>query len=567
VAIVAFFVALSVAFWWPLALHVPTRQLESVAIDSAYNQWILGWGSHALLHSPLHLFDANAYYPHRHVLAWGDNLFTLDVLTIFLRPLVGLVGAYNVLLLASSALTGWWTSILVRPATGRAAGVLAGALAAFTSVRVVEHGHLQILSTQWIPLVFVAAERVRRRPTPARIAALAGAAALLLATNLYLSIFTAVAFAVWSAFLAVGRRLSWRVVIGLAVGWAAATVVCLPLYLPSIRLQQSAHIVRDPLDQMSAPVEAFALTPPGRPAQWLSERLGHPLRPPGTPLVPPPTFATPGLVVLALLAAGAIACAARRRAPPAVPLAAAFALVWAIAVAASLGPAVTRHGHVLLGHNPAFWIPYRLLPGYDALRVPARWLIVASLAGGVVVAVVAAPLLSSLRRPVRIALVAAASVLVLVEQSGAPWSLGRAERLADHPALAWVARRPAGTVIVELPITGDVSSEVTQEIEGRRLLLSAMHLRRRVNGGISPYIPPHTYGDRVETVNGLGRDPQALRFLQDWDVDYVLFEPADQARYPNMRPAPEVEAALDADPGLRRLRTFRDAIVYEVLNR
>ena len=559
-----FFVALSMAWWWPLPLHLRTHQLERVAIDSAYNQWILGWGAHAITTEPWNYFAANAYHPHVDVLAWGDNLFALALLTVPLRPLVGLVGAYNVLLLASSALTGYFTHLLLRRLGAiRTAAVIGGVFAAFSSVRVLEHGHLQVLSTQWIPLVFLFAERVRERRDRASAIALGAAALAVLATNVYLAIFTVLAFALWTVARLATRALTTRTLALLAAAWVGAALLSLPLYLPSIRLQEARDVVRPLSEQQGSAIEAFdPREPPGGPIREVGSWIGWDVS--DAPLVPPHAYATPGLVLLAVATASVVWRIARRRGLRVTDVAGYGAIV-VVAVAASFGPAIRWRTRELVAANPAFHVPYRLLPGYDALRVPVRWLLVATLAAGIVVGLLASDALASIRRRlVRVGLAVALGVAVVAEQSAAPWPTFPAADIDDHPSMTWLRRQPQDVVIVELPITGDVSSAVTQEIEARRLLFSATHLRRRVNGGISPYIPA-SYGDRVEVVNGLGVNPQALAYLRDWDVDYVLFEPADQLRYAErMRSPTQVEADLDALDGLERVETFDDAIVYRV---
>ena len=561
---IGFFVALSCAWWWPLPLHLTTHQLERNAIDSAYNQWILGWGAHAITQEPWNYFAANAYHPHVDVLAWGDNLFALAALTVPLQPVVGLVGAYNVLLLASSALTGYFTYLLLRELGAiRTAAVVGGVLAAFSSVRVLEHGHLQVLSTQWVPLVFLFAERLRRTGDLRSTLGLSLAALAVLATNVYLAIFTVLAFSLWTLVRVATRSLGFRPVGLAAAAWAGAALVSLPLYLPSIRLQAARDVVRPLSEQQGSALEAFdPRQPPGAPIRELASWFG--VEASDAPLVPPSAYATPGLVLLALAVVGVVWRVSRRRRTTISSLVA-YGVIAAFAVLASFGPAIRWHEDVLVASNPAFHVPYRLVPGYDALRVPARWLLVAMLAAGVVVALLANDAIAAIgRRAWRIGLAIAIGVAVVVEQAAAPWPVAPAADIDDYPSMAWLRQQPEDVVIVELPITGDVSSAVTQEIEARRLLFSATHLRRRVNGGISPYIPA-SYGDRVEVVNSLGVDPRALAHLRDWEVDYVLFEPADQLRYADrMRTPAEVEADLDALAGLERVETFDDAIVYRV---
>lgn len=537
--ILGFCVAVAVAWWWPLPLHLLDGQLEGPPLDSAYNQWLLGWGAHALTDDPLRYFDANAYHPHRGVLAWGDHLFALAILMVPLRALFGLVGGYNVLLLASTAASAYTCHLLVRLLTGRrAVAVLAGVVWAGSFYRVLEFSHIQTLSTFAIPLVFVFAEHVRRHCRPRHVVGLAASAWFVLATNVYLGVYTVLAFAVYAVVVLASRRPDVRTVVRLGFAWLLAMIVALPLYLPGIRLQAARDIVRDIDEQSPATLEAFRLLPP-----------------PG--LVFGSNYATPGIVLLLLLVAGLLAWRRNRTAW-------AFLVVGAFALVSAQGPTFRWYGRDLAA-NPVFLAAYRVVPGYDALRIPHRWLLIGMLGLAVGAATFASPVLDRLARPLRIVVVLALAIVTLVEQAPSPWPIHPGYSTEDDPVYAWLQDQPEETsaVILELPISADVAARVTQELEAKRLFFSATHLRRRVGGGISPYIEP-SYVRNAGLVGQIGLDPKAMAALRRWDVDLVLFDASDQARYEGAEPAPAVLARLDAEPGLRRVTTVGDATVYRV---
>ena len=66
-------VLLAVLTTWPLVLHMPSRIAPDLG-DPVRTAWEVAWVGHAMLHSPLHLFDANAFYPHPLSLAFSDSL-------------------------------------------------------------------------------------------------------------------------------------------------------------------------------------------------------------------------------------------------------------------------------------------------------------------------------------------------------------------------------------------------------------------------------------------------------------------------------------------------------------
>src|SRR4030088_1573934 len=62
-------ILLAILTSWPLILHMPSR----IAPDRgapARPSWEVAWVGHAVLPQPLHLFDANVFYPHNLSLAF-----------------------------------------------------------------------------------------------------------------------------------------------------------------------------------------------------------------------------------------------------------------------------------------------------------------------------------------------------------------------------------------------------------------------------------------------------------------------------------------------------------------
>jgi hypothetical protein len=488
------------------------------------------------------------------VLAWGDHLFALALLVVPLRPLLGLTGAYNVLLLGTTAGSAYGGYLLVRLLTGRrGVSVLAGVLWSVSAYRMVEFSHIQTLSTEGIPFVFLFAEHVRRGPRPRHVVGLAVSMWFVLATNVYLGLYTVLALGVWAAAMLAVRRPPIRTWVRLAAPLLVAALAALPLYLPGIRVQSRAHLVRDLHEQSPMTLEAFRLLPPpGHLAQILGRWIG-------IDVVYRSNYATPGWVMVVLALIGLAAFLRTRRAVRW----SGFAAIAVVALLSAQGPSFRWYGRTLLSTNPVFLVAYHLVPGYDALRIPHRWLLLGFFGLAVAVAVSVAPLADRIPRPWRIAAVVALTAFTVVEQSPAPWPVFPSYRSSDEPVYAWVAKQPADTVILELPISADVASATTQELEAKRLWFGAQHFRRRVGGGISPYIEP-AYLQRALLLDGLGRDPKADAALRRWGVDYVLFDATDEQRYPGAEPADVVLARLDADPSLQRLRRMGDTTVYEI---
>jgi len=75
----ALFVALAILHTWPLATAPGTLSRNDNG-DFILHEWIMAWVSHQVVTNPLHLFDANIFYPERYTLAYSDHLFVQSML-------------------------------------------------------------------------------------------------------------------------------------------------------------------------------------------------------------------------------------------------------------------------------------------------------------------------------------------------------------------------------------------------------------------------------------------------------------------------------------------------------
>ena len=155
---------LAVVHTWPLAT-APGRLSRNDNGDTVLNEWTIAWIAHEVVRDPLHLFDANVFHPERHTLALSEHLF---VPAIMGAPVLWLgaspVLAYNLLLIAGFALTGFACCVVVSRWTGDwIAGVVAGSLMAFNAHTLTRLPHLQAQHLEFLPLAFVALDGVLRR--------------------------------------------------------------------------------------------------------------------------------------------------------------------------------------------------------------------------------------------------------------------------------------------------------------------------------------------------------------------------------------------------------------------
>jgi hypothetical protein len=163
-------IALAVLTTWPLVLHMSTRIAPDLG-DPVRTAWEVAWVGHGLLHSPLHVFDSNAFYPRPLSLAFSDSLLGYAPAAFFGSGAVAALVRYNLLFLFAWSLcfVGAW--LLARElGTGKVGAAAAGAAFAYAPYRVTEAGHLHVISGGGIPLALFLLLRGYRRGSGALIA-------------------------------------------------------------------------------------------------------------------------------------------------------------------------------------------------------------------------------------------------------------------------------------------------------------------------------------------------------------------------------------------------------------
>jgi hypothetical protein len=141
-----FFLAATVVFTWPIAPRAATGLAD--LWDAKLNAWILHWDFHQIFRDPLHLFDANIFYPSRYSLAFSENLlgaalFGFPLYAFGLSTLI----VYNVVFLLGMFLSGLAAWALAREVTGDpVASSVAGLVYALCPWRIAQIPHIQF---QW----------------------------------------------------------------------------------------------------------------------------------------------------------------------------------------------------------------------------------------------------------------------------------------------------------------------------------------------------------------------------------------------------------------------------------
>jgi hypothetical protein len=564
------YLAVAIAYTWPLVLHLAHGVAHDPG-DPLLNTWILWWSTQAVPLTD-RWWNAPAFLPAPGILAFSEHLLGLAPIAVPLTALTHLpLLGYNVAFLTTFVLSGLGAHFLAFTLTRRHdAALVAGVAFAFAPYRLAQASHIQVLASYWSPICLAALHRYGST-SKARWAAVAVVAWLMQALSCgYFLFFLSVLLALWVLYFAIGRwRLRQFAV--LAGMFGVAALLLLPFLLGYRRILQGIYGFTRSLYEIrmfSADVMGLLLAPsellvwgwvhlvsrpesalfPGlvivlltavaimqsKPFAAVGEEHANARRlrlalivaflmlaiAAAIPLVNGPwVFKVGGtrllsisqaekplsLAVIAALALLAmlprVRQAVRRRSPLAFYVAAAF-VMWVLA----LGPDPT-----LFDRRVIYQAPYGYLmnlPGFDGLRVPARfWMM--SLVCLSVVGALAVNRLKAQRRTI-VAAVAAFGLLL----DGWP----RLFPVVEAPPLR---PSPPGVVArLDLPMSSDTDAQA---------LYQQMFDPVPLYNGFSGYFAPHYFALMTLVESG------DLRILQVMAANGPLGVVIDHSRDPNGR--------------------------------
>ncbi len=540
-AVVLFFAALTAAVHRDLLLHldraiyIPPASVASdgpplgsfARGDQFLHIWALATNLRHLREDPAAIFEANGFYPQPRSLFFSDHLFGealfLLPVTVFTTDPVLL---HNLALLLSFVLSGVGLTFLVRLLSGSVlAGIVAGVAWAFSPPRSFEIFQLQLLTTQWIPFVFLLVHRTIARP---RLATALGAAAFLclqMLSGIYVGTYLVLCLVPFMAIqlLTAAPRAAWGAGWRLAMTFSLAAVATAPWFVQYLRVRAALGEYGGLLENVGYGLSLQHYVLPS----WLlgMERFPGPL----------------GVAVGVLAGLGVVAGRWRVRGAR---WAYALTALWAAAL--SLGPYVRYGAGPEWASSPGFLGPgpyamlYAVLPGLDALRVPARMSLLAGFFLAVLAGLGASRIVGWARqRRGRLLIAAALAGCILGEsRPRAPGIevLPVGDRIP--PVYRWLRERGDGGAVVELPV--NVLKDPSY------LYYSTGHWHPLVNG-YGAYLPPlYLYLQRE-----LQRlpDPAAVDALREIGVRYVVAHGGP---------------ALDGAGGLAQVAAFGDDVVYQV---
>ncbi|MDQ4078257.1 MAG: hypothetical protein M3220_18680 [Chloroflexota bacterium] len=541
---------------WPTAVTLTTHVVDRQ--DPLLNAWIMAWEGRQILVDPLHLYDANIFFPLHNTLAFSEILLSTSALVMPIQWFADdALLSHNVAFLLAFFTSALGAYLLALYLTGhRGAALVAGVAFAWSPYRMGQISQVQLLVSGWLPLALIYLDRLLRgsrqgeeqgrRGAWVKDAFLFGFFFLLQAlASFYAVLFSAVACVLYAAgWLLWRRQVPMTAVVGGALAVVLVGVVMLPFVLPYFEVQRrlGAGWTLEMNEQFSASLQAYAYAPEGT-------RIWGPLTRPMHYIhgaCCPPSTLFPGVTVL-LLGGLALRRGGSRR------------WLWlGIGVAGfllSLGPTLT-----IRALEPTdITLPYRWLweyvPGFDAIRAPVRWALLLTLALAMLAAVGIARLRWRWASLVTL-------LLVVLEFAVAPLPVVPAP---EPPAsLAWLDEQPP-TRILELPLVAerprpDAPPEQPRRAwESSRLLeaqfFSTTHWHTTPDG-YSGYVPTR-HGDFAREVHSFP-SPRSVAFLQGLGVRYVVVHEDDI----DSERAARLEAPLPA--AVEEVARFDDERILEL---
>lgn len=224
-----------------------------------------------------------------------------------------------------------------------------------------------------------------------------------------------------------------------------------------------------------------------------------------------------------------------------------------LSVIASFGPWLELGRKLRL--RPFYYQLLEVVPGFDMLRVPARFGVLVTTGLAVLAGFAAAALARRFTRRSHPALVLAGlGAVAVIEVWVAPLRLA-AVSPEPGPVGRWLAaQRGAGAVLV-LPMR----EEAAFYLESLRLLESTAHWRPLVNGYSGIY--PREYATDVTLLNTFPA-PAAIARLRAMYVRYVVVNLGQYSSGPGARLAAALEELLP--PGVTRVATFPHTQIFEI---
>jgi len=582
--VLLFYAALSLLMTCPLmtilnhgVLGPPGDNLEYL-----YKLWWFKRSLFDLRVSPF--FNPNVFYPTGYYLALHEMSLANVALGMPLTILCGEAVSYNVLLLFSFVLSALGAYLLALRWTGkRLAALVSGVLFGFCSYRMAHlgGGHLNLLGTGWLPLLFLCLDLLIDHMRP-RWAALAGLFFALMALSSWyyapMLVIFAAAYVLWRCRPWRKHLLQRRLLGLLALAGVVAGILLLPSLIPTLQQRNAREMVfalRE-VDMFSASAEDPLMPNVMQPLWGRAVAPFYAQRSDVLELIIPLSWVGLALATVALwrkpvygsksfawllafsllLALGTTLHVNGQRVYIAVPASVERAFTAAMGWLAKRLALNPQPSYYELNVPGSIYLPlptlafYLFLPFFDAMRVWARFGLISAFAVAILAGMGLARGLRALEarthgRNWGVLLGGLCLAAAVFELWAMPHPFGWTE-VRKQPLDLWLAQQPGQGAVAQLPLW--------RSERGPMLYASTVH-GKPIAYGYGAFFP-NDYREKRPLLYDFPT-PEGIALLQDWGVKYLVLR-ADSFG----TDWPEVQQRVIQTSALSLVAEFQDEPTY-----
>ncbi len=539
--VLIFFILTTIFITWPLILN--PAQLTATGREEYFLSYILNWNIHALTHSPLQIFQAPFFYPHKFTLAFSDPLFTssliaLPFVLLFQQPFL----AYSVNILIAFILNGFFTYLLTFQLTKKTLPALvSGILVAFSIGRLDTLEHLQVFSFYWLPLgLYFFLKLIQTNKN--HFAGLVSLCFLLQIFNtIFLGFVYALAIILFSLVYWFKNQLKKSSATAVLKYFSLSLITVVVMFSPYLKVSRTFEYSRSLKDiwggsayflEYFYPTKTSQLEPL---AQMIFQKQPW-------PAYLGATVSLLGVVALFILRKTSIKLS--------------LLLTSLSGFILSLGPYLQLTKHSQLKIPLPYLLAFYLVPGFKSMRVPQRWshLLLFSLA--VLSGLLLAKLFKKLSQKKQL-LLSFLIILLVILEIRLPLFSKPVPTFKTIPAVyKWLVDQPS-SIVLEIPAQSwimKLSSKEIDRLHYRSFILKSEH--KFVNG-FSGFAPPAW----MDHMTALRKFPQknALATINHLKVDTIILHHQDIAQLKKLDPF-----TLSLDQSLTILNQQPDfSLVYQ----
>lgn len=573
VLVLILYVLLTILLTYPQIRHMK-QGLYSLS-DQLFYAWMIERNTESILHKPLsEFYNATIFYPYENTLSFGDHLIGETVLAFpFYITTHNPIFAENVLIMVSFVLSAYGMFLLTKHFTNNYwIAVVGGVLFSFSHVRFNQYDHLNILSTEWLPFVFLFLQRYLEKWKMRDLVALSFFYLLTIFLTVYYLVMVTLAIAIyiicWTLFNKPNLKLRIREFSFLGVSFIIPILIILPTLLPYFQFSKAfpevKRIIQDNVIY-SANLMSYFTTSRITIASRLTRLSSFSEANAGL---------FPGIIVIGGVIVALLHGLKQKNKKKSISFLLVLSLIFFLL---SFGPFLKFTARDMTSLPLPYYYLYYILFPLQIMRVPARFAIFSEL-----FLILAAcfgfkyifSLLSTSKKQ-WIFLVTITTVAI-VETWSVPLPLTLVETKKDFPQVySWLKDQPEKTTVLELPIPNnrieglernvnrhafmeDLSILDRDDIEAYRDYFSLLHGKRIVNG-YSAYAPP-IYMETVEKVSDFPNLP-ALNAIKELHVDYVIIHLKQY--FPEVRE--KIQTEINKQKTVQIINQFNDDIVVKIL--